>query len=70
MKIYSAYGINEFIICCGYKGYLIKIFFNYFLHMPDVTFNMQDNEMHVHQKHVEPWKVTGHWEAWKQKRRA
>ena len=59
MKIYSAHGINEFIICCGYKGYLIKEYFaNYFLHMSDVTFNMQDNEMHVHKKHVEPWKVT------------
>jgi len=59
MKIYSAHGINEFIICCGYKGYVIKEYFaNYFLHMSDVTFDMQNNEMHVHQKHVEPWKVT------------
>lgn len=59
MKIYSAHGINEFIICCGYRGYVIKEYFaNYFLHMSDVTFDMQNNEMHVHQKHVEPWKVT------------
>mgnify|MGYP000037489435 CR=1 FL=1 len=59
MKIYSAHGIHEFIICCGYKGYVIKEYFaNYFLHMSDVTFDMQNNEMQVHQKHVEPWKVT------------
>ena len=59
MKIYSAHGINEFIICCGYKGYLIKEYFaNYFLHMSDVTFDMEKNTMHVHQKYVEPWKVT------------
>lgn len=59
MKIYSAHGINDFIICCGYKGYVIKEYFaNYFLHMSDVTFDMQENVMHVHQKHVEPWKVT------------
>lgn len=59
MKIYSAHGINQFIICCGYKGYVIKEYFaNYFLHMSDVTFDMQNNEMHVHQKYVEPWKVT------------
>ena len=59
MKIYSAHGINEFIICCGYKCYVIKEYFaNYFLHMSDVTFNMVSNEMFVHQKHVEPWKVT------------
>lgn len=59
MKIYSTYGINEFIICCGYKGYMIKEYFaNYFLHMSDVTLNMQSNEMQVHQKHAEPWKVT------------
>src|SRR6056300_1784167 len=59
MKIYSAHGINEFIICCGYKGFVIKEYFaNYFLHMSDVTFDMQNNEMHVHQKYVEPWKVT------------
>jgi len=59
MKIYSYYGINDFIICCGYKGYMIKEYFaNYFLHMSDVTFDMRDNSMHVHQKHAEPWKVT------------
>ena len=59
MKIYSSHGINEFIICCGYKGYVIKEYFaNYFLHMSDVTFNMQDNEMTVHNKRAESWKVT------------
>ncbi|MEK9570690.1 MAG: sugar phosphate nucleotidyltransferase, partial [Paracoccaceae bacterium] len=59
MKIYSAHGINEFVICCGYKGYVIKEFFsNYFLHMSDVTFDMRDNQMHVHNHQAEPWKVT------------
>jgi len=59
MKIYSAYGINEFVICCGYKGYVIKEYFaNYFLHMSDVTFDMRTNEMQVHQQYAEPWKVT------------
>ncbi len=59
MKIYSHYGINEFIICCGYKGYMVKEYFaNYFLHMSDVTFDMQSNKMQVHQKYSEPWKVT------------
>lgn len=59
MKIYSAHGINEFIICLGYKGYVIKEYFaNYFLHMSDVTFDMQNNSMAVHQKYAEPWKVT------------
>jgi glucose-1-phosphate cytidylyltransferase len=59
MKIYSAYNVNEFIICCGYKGYLIKEYFaNYFLHMSDVTFDMERNEMQVHQRKAEPWKVT------------
>lgn len=59
MKIYSHYGINEFIICCGYKGYVIKEYFaNYFLHQSDVTFDMLKNEMVVHQKRAEPWKVT------------
>ncbi len=59
MKIYSHYGINEFIICCGYKGYVIKEYFaNYFLHMSDVTFDMRNNRMEVHQNHAEPWKVT------------
>jgi glucose-1-phosphate cytidylyltransferase len=59
MKIYSAGGVNEFVICCGYKGYVIKEYFaNYFLHMSDVTFDMAHNEMEVHQKHAEPWRVT------------
>jgi len=59
LKIYSAHGINEFIICCGYKGYLIKEYFaNYFLHMSDVTFHMKLNSMEVHQKKAEPWQVT------------
>jgi len=59
MKIYSAYGINDFIICLGYKGYMIKEYFaNYFLHMSDVTFSMAENKMEVHQKNVEPWCVT------------
>ncbi|PIQ25961.1 glucose-1-phosphate cytidylyltransferase [bacterium (Candidatus Blackallbacteria) CG17_big_fil_post_rev_8_21_14_2_50_48_46] len=59
LKLYSHYGINEFIICCGYKGYLIKEYFaNYFLHMSDVTFDMVNNHMEVHQKYVEPWRVT------------
>lgn len=59
MKIYSSYGLNDFIICCGYKGYLIKEYFsNYFLHMSDVTFDMRSNEMHVHEKKAEPWTVT------------
>ena len=59
MKIYSAAGIDEFVICCGYKGYVIKEYFaNYFLHMSDVTFDMRTNAMEVHQKHAEPWRVT------------
>lgn len=59
MKIYSAHGIHEFIICLGYKGYLIKEYFNnYFLHMSDVTFEMAHNKMEVHQNTVEPWRVT------------
>jgi len=59
MKSYSAHGINEFIICCGYKGYVIKEYFaNYFLHMSDVTFDMAHNKMEVHQRYAEPWKVT------------
>lgn len=59
LKIYSAYDVNEFIICCGYKGYVIKEYFaNYFLHMSDVTFDMATNEMTVHQQKAEPWKVT------------
>jgi glucose-1-phosphate cytidylyltransferase len=59
MKTYSAYGIHDFIICCGYKGYVIKEFFaHYFLHTSDVTFDMRTNQMNVHQKHAEPWNVT------------
>ena len=59
MKIYSAHGINDFVICVGYKGYVIKEYFaNYFLHMSDVTFDMVNNKMEVHQRGVEPWKVT------------
>lgn len=59
MKIFSAHGVNDFIICCGYKGYIIKEYFaNYFLHMSDVTFNMTENEMIVHQNNIEPWTVT------------
>lgn len=59
MKIYSAHGINDFIVCCGYKGYVIKEYFaNYFLHMSDVTFDMQANRMEVHQNSAEPWRVT------------
>ena len=59
MKIYSSHGINDFIICCGYKGYLVKEYFaNYFLHMSDVTFDMKNNEMRVHKKYADPWKVT------------
>jgi glucose-1-phosphate cytidylyltransferase len=59
MKNYSAHGVNDFIICCGYKGYVIKEYFaNYFLHMSDVTFDMINNTMEVHQQNVEPWKVT------------
>ena len=59
MKIYSAYGINDFIICLGYKGYQIKEYFaNYFLHMSDIMFDMTANEMHVLQRHVEPWRIT------------
>lgn len=59
MKMYSAHGVNEFVICCGYKGYVIKEYFaNYFLHMSDVTFDMAKNNMEVHQRHAEPWRVT------------
>lgn len=59
MKLYSAHGVNEFVICCGYKGYMIKEYFaNYFLHMSDVTFDMSNNDMQIHQKNAEPWKVT------------
>jgi glucose-1-phosphate cytidylyltransferase len=59
MKLYSAHGVNDFVICCGYKGYVIKEYFaNYFLHMSDVTFDMAQNRMEVHERHAEPWKVT------------
>ena len=59
MKIYSCYGFNDFIICLGYKGYIIKEYFaNYFLHRSDVTFDLKNNDMKVHQNGVEPWKVT------------
>ena len=59
MKTYSAHNVNDFIICCGYKGYIIKEYFaNYFLHMSDVTFSMKNNEMIVHQNKTEPWTVT------------
>ena len=59
MKIYSAYGVNDFIICCGYKGYLIKEYFaNYFLHMSDVTFDIKNNSIEIIKKKAEPWRVT------------
>jgi len=59
MKIYSAYGVNDFIICCGYKSYIIKEYFsNYYLHCADVTFDLKNNEMEVHNTDVEPWRVT------------
>src|SRR6056300_1391906 len=59
MKMYSKCGVNDFVICCGYKGYVIKEYFaNYFLHQSDVTFHMKDNSMAVHEKRVEPWTIT------------
>jgi glucose-1-phosphate cytidylyltransferase len=60
MKMYSAHGVNDFVICCGYKGYMIKEYFaNYFLHMSDVTFDMANNNaMEIHQQYAEPWKIT------------
>lgn len=59
MKMYSTHEINEFIICCGYKGYMIKEYFaNYFLHKSDVTFDIKKNKMEVHEKFAEPWKIT------------
>ncbi|KJY79071.1 glucose-1-phosphate cytidylyltransferase [Vibrio nigripulchritudo] len=59
MKIYSSHGINDFVVCCGYKGYVIKEYFaNYFLHTADVTFSMKENKMKVHHKRAEPWNVT------------
>src|SRR3990172_1084822 len=59
MKIYSSFGVNDFVICCGYKGYMVKEYFaNYFLHMSDVTFDMKNNKMEIHRKFAEPWNVT------------
>lgn len=59
MKLYSSHGVNDFVICCGYRGYIIKEYFaNYFLHMSDVTFDMKDNKMQVHEQYAEPWMVT------------
>src|SRR5574343_541514 len=59
MKIYSSHGIHDFVICCGYMGYVIKEYFaNYFLHMSDVTFDMTNNRMEIHERHAEPWRVT------------
>jgi glucose-1-phosphate cytidylyltransferase len=59
MKLFSAHGVNEFVVCCGYKGYVIKEYFaNYFLHMSDVTFDIANNSLQVHQRYAEPWKVT------------
>src|ERR1700692_1506348 len=58
-KIFSTHGVRDFIVCCGYKGYIIKEYFaNYFLHMSDVTFDMQKNQMEVHHRNAEPWRVT------------
>jgi glucose-1-phosphate cytidylyltransferase len=59
MKLYSSHGVNDFVICCGYKGYVIKEYFaNYFLHMSDVTIDIEHNKMEVHQRKAEPWRVT------------
>lgn len=59
MKLYSTFGLNDFLICCGFKGYMIKEYFaNYLLHVSDVTFDLPSNEMHVHQSFAEPWKIT------------
>ena len=59
LKLYSAHGVNDFVICCGYKGYVIKEYFaNYFLHMSDVTFDIAHNKMEVHHRYAEPWKIT------------
>ncbi len=59
MKMYSNFGINDFVICCGFKGYVIKEYFsNYFLHVSDITFDMKDNQIKVHQQRAEPWTVT------------
>ena len=59
LKIYAHHGVTEFVICCGYKGYLIKEYFaNYFLHQSDITFDLANNRMELHEQHSEPWKVT------------
>ena len=59
MKIYSHYNVNDFIICCGYKGYVIKEYFsNYFVHRSDITIDLKDNSVEVHKKNSEPWKIT------------
>ena len=59
MKIYSHYGLNDFIVCLGYRGYMLKEYFsNYFLHMSDVSFDMSSNAMEIHQRHAEDWRVT------------
>src|SRR3954466_12586625 len=59
MKIYAHYGLTDFVVCCGYKGYMIKEYFaNYFLHLSDVTFDLANNRMEVHQRYAEPWRVT------------
>jgi glucose-1-phosphate cytidylyltransferase len=59
LKLFSAHGVNDFVICCGYKGYLIKEYFaNYFLHMSNVTFDMKSNQMEVHEQKAEPWRIT------------
>jgi glucose-1-phosphate cytidylyltransferase len=59
MKIYSAHGVNDFVICCGYRGYVIKEYFaNYFLHTSDITFDMAGSRMEIHRRHAEPWRVT------------
>lgn len=59
LKLYGYYGINDFVVCCGYKGYVIKEYFaNYFLHSSDVTFHMADGRMEVHRQNAEPWRVT------------
>ena len=59
MKTYSFHGVNEFVVCCGYKGYMIKEYFaNYFLHVSDVTFDIAENRMEVHRERAEPWRVT------------
>ena len=59
MKLYGHHGLNEFVICCGYKGYMIKEYFaNYFVHQSDITIDLENNDIHVHRKQAEPWKIT------------